>query len=136
VGPIRVLFVHLPGMLSAILRRGVAGQADMTVAGELGDLSLLALIERATAPDIVIVGLEDGKLAAPCVRLLETCPHVRILVVAAGGRVAALHGLASEAIPVREVSVEGLLSVIRTVGHPLGDVSPVRQDLGPRLHPN
>jgi hypothetical protein len=123
-------------MLSAILRRAVAGQADMTVAGELGDLALLALIERATAPDIVVVGLEDGKLAAPCVRLLETCPHLRILVVAAGGRVAALHGLAPEAIPVREVSVEGLLSVIRTAVRPLGDVNRFRQDLGPRLHPN
>ena len=110
---IRVLLAHLPGMLSDILRRAIAGEADMTVAGETADLGRLALVERGALPDVVIVGLEDGNLPSPCRSLLETCPRVKILVVAAGGRAAVLHEFAPRAIPVPEVSAEALLTAIR-----------------------
>lgn len=111
--PIRVLLAQMPAILRDILRRAIAEQADMTVAGEIADLDQLPGIGDAAAPDVVIVGLDEKELPPPCLRLLEARPGLKILVVAAGGREAVLHQSSGAATSVAEVSAEGILRAIR-----------------------
>ncbi len=110
---IRVVLVHMPGMLRDILRNAVAGQPDMTVAGEIAELDRLAPMMQTAAPHVVIIGAEDGDLPPFLHRVMQASPRLKILVVAADGREVVLHELRPNAIPVRDVSAEGILREIR-----------------------
>jgi chemotaxis response regulator CheB len=114
---IRVVLFHMPGMLGDILRNAVAGQPDMTVAGEIADQERLAPTVQRADPDVIIIGAADGDLPPFLQRVMEASPRLKILVVAADGREVVLHELRPNAIPVLDVSVESILREIRRAVH-------------------
>jgi DNA-binding NarL/FixJ family response regulator len=110
---IRIVFAHLPLMLRDILRSAVAGQSDMEVVGEVAEVEELPFTLRRTAPDVVILGLHQWEVPELFTPLFDEDPWVKILAVTSDGREAVLYELRTHAMPIGEVSPQGLAKAIR-----------------------
>jgi len=111
---IRIVFAHMPRMLRDILRGIVGDQSDMEVVEQVAEVEEVPLALRRTAPDVVIVGLQDWQAPEFFVKLFGEIPQVKILAVTGDGRQAVIYELRAHATPVGEVSPQGLVRAIRT----------------------
>ncbi len=109
----RVLLADMPPMTREIIEGVLEGHDDIqVVGGPPGEAPLRPLADESQA-DVVIVGTVGHELPLDCRRLLEERPHTRVIAVAADGSDAFLYELRPQERELGDLSVEGLLAVIR-----------------------
>jgi len=114
LAPILILLLKLPSTVRDILKEILADQADMRVVNELGDpVEVLLAVER-TGADVVILGMEDGKLPGIASHLLDQYPYLKILAISIDGRQMFLYELRPELAPIGEMEPNRLVDAIRT----------------------
>jgi DNA-binding NarL/FixJ family response regulator len=116
---IRVLLADMPPMLRDIVTAAVTNEPDVEVAGCLeARESLPEGLERVHA-DVLIVGRHRPDLSI-AEEVWSKWPHVKVLLIAEGGRSAVLYALRPDETVLGDVSPEALAAAIRgdRVRHP------------------
>ena len=109
----RVLLADMPAMTSEIIRAVLDGHDDIEVVGEPPGGGPLRPLADQSGADVVIVGTVGPELSLACRRLLEERPRTRVIAVAADASEAILYELRPQERALGELSVDGLLAVIR-----------------------
>ena len=114
---IRILLAEMPRMLREIVESAVSPQPDMQIVGS----TPARVVAPGAAPprmvdadaDVVIVGLARAEEARAYDPVLFQRPHLRILAITGDGRGAFLYELRPQAVPIGDVSPQGLVDAIR-----------------------
>jgi DNA-binding NarL/FixJ family response regulator len=96
-----------------MVERAVARQHDMAVVGRATSLGELLELARATAPDVVVIGLYDSELPEACLDLLWERPRVKVLGIEEHEGRAYLYELRPEQVEIGEVSPDEVVDTIR-----------------------
>jgi DNA-binding NarL/FixJ family response regulator len=113
LAPILILLLKLPSTVRDALKEVLADQADMQVVNELSDPMEVLLAVGQTGADVVILGMEDGKLPGIASHLLDQYPHIKILAISTDGRHLFLYELRPELAPIGEMEPHRLIHAIR-----------------------
>jgi DNA-binding NarL/FixJ family response regulator len=113
VAEIRVLLASVNPFLSDVLRTYLSAQPDIEVAAEQSPHGALLTPASADLADVVIVGMEDGKIPSLCAALLYTQPQLHVYAISADGRNTILYRLNPNAVPLGNVSPDELVARIR-----------------------
>jgi DNA-binding NarL/FixJ family response regulator len=113
VDRIRVVVSGMPRMLREMVTALVQAQADMAVVGAASSDAELHPLALRTAPDVVILAVDDDGVPAAGRELVYREPHVKLIAVAAAGRQAWLYELRPVERPLGEMSPEVLVETIR-----------------------
>ena len=117
---IRIVLAHMPGMLRGILRETLSGERDFELVVELPEHGGLAGLVSRLQPDVVLFGVTDREGIDSALPLFQAHPGVRLVAMAEDGRRAVLYELRPHAVPIGEVSPDGLIDAIRlAVGQPV-----------------
>lgn len=111
---IRVMLVGLPQMLADIVGRVLAGAPDLEVTRWVNGLEQLMDIPADERPDVVVTGLGPSQRIESFASLLRAQPNLRILALEGDGRHAVMYELQPHAVPLGDVSAEGLIDAIRS----------------------
>jgi hypothetical protein len=118
LAPIRIALVQLPRILEEIATHALSEpglEIVETVPGaELGPADRVA----SAGADVVLLGSNDAVLVA---ELLETCPGVTVIAVAAEGQSAWLYAAEREPVPLGALSPSALVRAVRGSGMPKAD---------------
>lgn len=112
--PIRVMLAGLPRMLTEIVARVLAGAPDFEVTTWPGSLERLMDIPAEDQPDVVVTSLAPQQRLEDLTSLLRARPSLRILALEGDGRHAVMYELQPHAVPLGDVSAEGLIDAIRS----------------------
>lgn len=104
----------MPRLAADMLERAMAGQADMLIVARLDSSADLAQATRMMAPDVVIVGLTEPELPAPCLDMFTENVGLTVLGVQKRRGVAHLYQLRPYQLELGDVAPEDLVSEIRT----------------------
>jgi DNA-binding NarL/FixJ family response regulator len=107
------MLVGMPAMQGDIIRRALAGQEDVEVVDWVRDRAVPAAAVAAARPDVIIMDLHELELSADYRDAFGLLAATRVVGVGAGGRYGALFELHPQRTELGELSVEGLLRVIR-----------------------
>jgi DNA-binding NarL/FixJ family response regulator len=110
---IRVLLAQMAPMLQEIVKDAVTNEPDVEVVGALATQEqFLPVLERLGVDVLVVAGprATDAEVAE---RVWEKWPHIKVLMIATGGRTAVLHALRPHRIVLGDVSPSGLVAAIR-----------------------
>lgn len=105
-------------MLSEIVRQVAASESGVRVVGEMKTLEGLSEAIARTAPDVVVVGSEEGILPKECVRSMYEPPHPRTLVISSDGRITAAYRLRPQGVRMDDISPAGIIEAIRELSLP------------------
>lgn len=100
-------------MLRDIFESTVDEQNDMKVVDILDSPRKLLQAAQQKRADVAIVGLEGAEVPHIWRDLLNKCPQMKVLAVAADGSRALLYELRPHKIPIGEASPDQLLDAIR-----------------------
>jgi hypothetical protein len=103
-------------MLSDIVQRVLAESPDLDVITWPNGLERLMDIPAEHHPDVVVTGLGPAQGIEPFVSLLHAQPSLRILALEGNGRGAVMYELQPHAVPLGDVSPDGLIDAIRSAG--------------------
>jgi DNA-binding NarL/FixJ family response regulator len=111
----RVLLIDMPRLLRDMLARAIDAQPDMSVVGQEGHPSSIGRAVNDTAPEFVVVGLEQAQLPADCQRFLSSRARPRLLGIEAVDGRAFLYELRPEKERIGEMSItpDELVGAIR-----------------------
>lgn len=111
----RVLLLDMPRLLRDMLARAIDAQPDMWVVGQEGHPSAIGRAVQDTAPEFVVVGLEQSELPADCQRFLTSRARPRLLGIEAVDGRAFLYELRPEKERIGEMSItpDELVAAIR-----------------------
>jgi len=104
----------MPPLLREIIECGLRVQPGMTVVGDVrahADLSAAVSDER---PDVTVIGIEGGEMAAECMALLSIQPAMRVIGVRTAGGRAELCELRPHCVSLGEVGATDIVVAIRT----------------------
>lgn len=114
---IRILLAEMPRMMRDIVERAVSTQPDMQIVGfapaRVGAPSAAPSRLVDADADVVIVGVASAQEARAYDPVLFDRPHLRILAITGDGRGAFLYQLRPQAVPIGDVSPQGLVDAIR-----------------------
>lgn len=111
---IRVMLAGLPRMLTEIVGRVLAGAPDLEVTTWPNGLERLVEIPAEEQPDVIVTSLGPGQRLEDLASLLRARPSLRILALEGDGRHAVMYELQPHAVPLGDVSAEGLVEAIRS----------------------
>lgn len=114
VEQIRIVLAELPRMLRDIVSDTITRQSDMLVVDELPRRRDRPASGRRRGVDVVITGLEDGRLDERYTQLMQADPRLKVLGITVDGRRAFLFELRPRRILLGDVSPDGLLDAIRS----------------------
>jgi DNA-binding NarL/FixJ family response regulator len=100
-------------MLRDLVKEIVGREADMEIVGEVSEGAQLVPAARETDAEFVIAALDDLELPAAYRALLDERPRMKVLGLAADGRLGVLYELVPRKIPLGELSAGSLVSAIR-----------------------
>jgi DNA-binding NarL/FixJ family response regulator len=112
----RVLLLDMPRLLRDMLARAIDAQPDMWVVGLEGSPSAIERAVHDTAPEFVVVGLDQAELPADCRRFLNSRARPRLLGIEAVDGRAFLYELRPEKERIGETSItpDELVGAIRS----------------------
>ena len=109
---IQVHIMAITPLLRAVVRRIVSRQPDIEVVDETAPVD--ALMDAPTeGSEVLIVGIEDGRLPAICIPLVHARPRLRVLALAGEGLETTLFEMRPHRLSLGNVSPETLLDAIR-----------------------
>ena len=111
---IRVVLAGLPRMLRDIVQRVLADAPDLDVIHSPEGLERLMDTLKEHDPDVVVTGLGPAQRIEQFAALLRAHPSLRILALEGDGRRAVMYELQPHAVPLGDVSTEGLIDAIRS----------------------
>lgn len=103
-------------MQQEIVERAARAAPDIELVGPAlrrAQASAIASAVARTEADVAIVALPDAAAMAAYDALLYTHPRLQLLAITGGGRSAVLYALQPHAVPLGELSANGLLDAIR-----------------------
>jgi chemotaxis response regulator CheB len=110
---IRVLLVDLPPLLRELVAGTLDSEPGLELAYTEPEAERTAVAEAATRPDVVIAGLDAGRLPPACERLIADRASLRVIGIEAEDGTAALYLLRPERTPLGEVTLTEVAEVIR-----------------------
>ena len=114
---IRVLVANQPRLLRELMLSTFADQPDIEIVGEVTDESEISAKVSTTAPNFVVIALDDpSRRPAICDDLLREHPHLRVIAVATR-KESVIYYWASLDIHAShiEASEEGILNTLRSM---------------------
>jgi DNA-binding NarL/FixJ family response regulator len=122
---IRILLLHVPGLIRAVLAEAFAAEPDM----QLVDAAGAADDALAHAdPDVVIVGLEAGEPPLVCLETLRRLPHVKVLALEGQGREVSMYELRPTRTMLGPLSPSDVVASVRRALRPMGVVTRATND--------
>jgi DNA-binding NarL/FixJ family response regulator len=114
MGKIKVLLAIRPRMIAEVVRHLVEQQPDMTVIGDVIDLTELVSAIRTTGAEVVILTPADSD-GEPGIGsyLLAMYPQLKIMTLSAKGDTAVLYALGSPQKQLDDVGEAAILGAIR-----------------------
>lgn len=112
--PIRIVLVDMPMLLRELLQHTLASEPDMVVLATEPNIEALARTAHDADADVVIVGLEDGRLPEAAQRLLDEHARQKVVGVEAVDGEAALYELQSCRTSIGAASPTTLATAIRS----------------------
>ena len=110
---IRVVLAHMTPMLQDIIRETVMHEPDVDLVATVAvGEPCLPLLQTLRA-DVVIFGTGAPDELTLARDAWGTCPRIKVLTIADGGRSAVLHALHPQRIVLGDVSLQSLLAAIR-----------------------
>jgi DNA-binding NarL/FixJ family response regulator len=114
---IRVLVANQPRLLRELMLSTFADQPDIEIVGEVTDESEIPAKVSTTAPNFVVIALDDpSRRPAICDDLLREHPHLRVIAVATR-KESVIYYWASLDIHASDIeaSEEGILNTLRSM---------------------
>jgi DNA-binding NarL/FixJ family response regulator len=114
---IRVLVANQPRLLRELMLSTFADQPDIEIVGEVTDESEIPAKVSTTAPNFVVIALDDpSRRPTICDDLLREHPHLRVIAVATRNE-SVVYYWASLDIHAShiEASEEGILNTLRSM---------------------
>jgi hypothetical protein len=112
--PSRVLLLHMPGILSDLVRGIVSDHEDIEVVASLSDPALLESVAGANDIGVVItVCNSEERHLAPLDEFLAGRPHRRVLAIEDDARTAYLYELRPRRTSIGPLSPEALIDFVR-----------------------
>jgi hypothetical protein len=118
LAPIRIALVQLPRILEEIATHALSEPGLEIVETVPGTTPGPADRVASAGADVVLLGSNDAVLVA---ELLETCPGVTVIAVAAEGQSAWLYAAEREPVPLGALSPSALVRAVRGSGMPKAD---------------
>jgi DNA-binding NarL/FixJ family response regulator len=87
----RAVFVTIPPLLSDLIVEAVFHGIDLKLIAQFSDRDALAEQLPALAPDLVVIGLQDGETDQIGAATLALVPSAKVLVLSGDGRCAYLY---------------------------------------------
>jgi DNA-binding NarL/FixJ family response regulator len=116
---IRIGLAGLPALAADLVERAVGRQTDMAVVGRVESATALLELARMTAPDVVVVGMEEPELSPDQLAVFGQHPRLIVLGLQNGGVLAHLYQLRPKHFELGEVAAEDLIEQIRrATSHP------------------
>ena len=109
----RVLLSQLPQLLADMLESMFADCPDIELVGEASVGESLTTRVEETRADVLLTAEDVIGGAAATLRLLNQCPHLRVVVLSSGARQAFLYELRPSRRLLSGISVDDLVKVIR-----------------------
>lgn len=119
---VKVLVANQPRLMRELVLATISDQPDIEIVGEIQDDSRVFESVDRTAPDFLIVALENLDRRPPfCDSLLERHPGLRILALAADTNVSICYWAATviHSVPL-EASQQGVLQALRSKSYAAG----------------
>jgi DNA-binding NarL/FixJ family response regulator len=114
--PRRLLLANSPRLLRGLLKQVIQKEPSLQIVGEASDAAHLPAIVSQTGAQLVVLPLTpQGQFPEGAEKLLQACPQVCILALAADGSRARLKGLGRAGHEIVERDIEGL-SLAELVG--------------------
>jgi DNA-binding NarL/FixJ family response regulator len=110
---IRVLLAQMAPMLQDIVRDAVTNEPDVEVVGSLAVREQFLPVLDRLGVDVLVLAAPRADDAEVAERVWEKWPHIKVLMIATGGRSAVLHALRPHRIMLGDVSPQGLVAAIR-----------------------
>lgn len=110
---IRVLIASLPPLLADIVRDALADDEEVDVLG--GDEGLERAVEERR-PHVLISAEPGARLTEPLLALMYRHPMLRVLLITAEGRSAALYRLVPERRVLADPTPRSLAEAVRAAG--------------------
>lgn len=110
---IRVLLAQMPPMLQDIVKDAVTHEPDVEVVGALAVREQFLPVLERVGVDVLVVAAPQADDAEIPERVWEKWPHIKVLMIATGGRSAVLHALRPHRILLGDVSPQRLIEAIR-----------------------
>jgi DNA-binding NarL/FixJ family response regulator len=104
----------MPQLAADMLERALSGQSDMRIVARLDSSAALLQVTRMSAPDVVVLGLTEPDLPAPCLDLFAENVGLTVLGVHKGAGVAHLYQLRPYHLELGEVAPDELVRAIRS----------------------
>lgn len=111
--PIRVLLVELPPLLRGMLDAGLASQPGIELVRE-SDATARHATASGESIDLIIVGLESGRLPEDVERDMARRVGPRVLGIETGHGRGVLYALRPHRTPLGELSIDELPELIRS----------------------
>ena len=115
--PIRVLVANRPKLMRELMLATLADEPGIEIVGEVSDDAEIAERVRATAPDLLVIALDEpAKRPEICDTLLRDLPSLRIIAVASQQNCSVFYW-ASFDIHSNEIepSEQGILNAVRSI---------------------
>ena len=103
----------MPQLIADVIRGTLSKQSDMQLVDEKRAANDLLLSGRSSAPDVLIVGLDDSAIPAFCAPLLYGNPYLKVLAVSTTDQETALYELRPHRVALGNVTPSGLVDAIR-----------------------
>jgi len=126
---IRILLLHVPGLIRAVLAEAFAAEPDMQLVDAPGETAGAADDALAHAdPDVVIVGLEAGEPPLVCLETLRRLPHVKVLALEGQGREVSMYELRPTRTMLGPLSPSDVVASVRRALRPMRVVTRATND--------
>ena len=114
---IRVLVANQPRLLRELILSTFADQPDIEIVGEVTDESEISAKVSTTAPNFVVIALDDpNKRPTICDDLLREHPQLRVIAVAARKESVVYYWASLDIHSSNiEASEEGILNILRSM---------------------
>ena len=114
---IRVLVANQPRLLRELILSTFADQPDIEIVGEVVDESEISAKVNSTAPNFVVIGLDDpSRRPRLCDDLLREHPDLRVIAVAARKESVVYYWASLDIHSSHiEASEEGILTTLRSL---------------------
>jgi chemotaxis response regulator CheB len=114
---IRILVANRPKLMRELILATLADEPGIEVVGEVSDESELRERVQHTAPDVLVIALDEpAKRPTICDTLLRDCPGLRIIAVASQENCSVFYWASFDIHSSQiEASEQGILNAVRNI---------------------